>query len=93
MPTLVAFDPDADPRRVPSAEEVHGAAVGERNILALLHRLGDDQCEAVTLRVVGELSLEETAQVMGRTVGAVKQLQRRALESLRTLISQGAAHD
>jgi RNA polymerase sigma-70 factor (ECF subfamily) len=89
MPTLVPFDPDADPRHVPSAEDAHSTALGEEDTFALLHRLGDDQREAVTLRVVAGLSLEETAQVMGRSVGAVKQLQRRALESLRVLIAGG----
>jgi RNA polymerase sigma-70 factor (ECF subfamily) len=91
MPTLVPFNPNADPRHVPSAEEVHGTALGEQETFALLHRLGDDQREAVTLRVVAELSLEETAQVMGRSVGAVKQLQRRALESLRALVAGGGS--
>lgn len=93
MPTLIPFDPDADPRQVPSAEDTHSAALRERDTFALLHRLGDDQREAVTLRIVGELSLEETARVMGRSVGAVKQLQRRALQSLRAFVSEGAAHD
>jgi RNA polymerase sigma-70 factor (ECF subfamily) len=92
-PALVPFDPAADPRHVASAEDAHSAAVGEQNALALLHRLGDDQREALTLRVVGELSLDETAQVMGRTVGAVKQLQRRALETLRAIVSSEAAHE
>ncbi|HEU0205648.1 MAG TPA: RNA polymerase sigma factor [Pseudolysinimonas sp.] len=92
-PAFVPFDPDADPRQVASAEDAHGAAIGEQNTLALLHRLGDDQREALTLRVVAELSLDETAQVMGRSVGAVKQLQRRALEALRAIVSSEAAHE
>jgi RNA polymerase sigma-70 factor (ECF subfamily) len=93
MPSLVPFDPDTDPRRVPSAEDRHTAIAEQQRTLALLHHLGDDQREAVTLRIVAELSLEETAQVMDRSVGAVKQLQRRALESLRTLVSKGSDHD
>ena len=91
MPALVPFDPDADPRVSPSAEESHSAALGDQRAFALLHRLGEDQREAVTLRVVAELTLEETAQVMGRSVGAVKQLQRRALESLRVLVAGGSS--
>lgn len=92
-PGLVPFDPDADPRHAASAEDAHAAAVGQQNTLALLHRLGDDQREALTLRVVGELSLDETAQVMGRSVGSVKQLQRRALVTLRAIVSAEAAHE
>jgi len=90
-PTLVPFEPEADPRHAASAEEVH--AMGQQSTLALLHRLGDDQREALTLRVVAELSLDETAQVMGRSVGAVKQLQRRALETLRAIVSAEVAHE
>jgi len=93
MPALVPFEPDSDPRQVVSAEEVHAAMVGDQNTLALLRRLGDDQRQALTLRVVAELSLEETAQIMGRSVGSVKQLQRRALEALRSIVSEEATHE
>jgi len=93
LPVTVPFEPDADPRRVPSAEDTHAAMVGDQNTLALLRRLGDDQREALTLRVVAELSLDETAQVMGRSTGAVKQLQRRALEALRSIVSAEAPHE
>ena len=92
-PTLVVLDPESDPRRVPSAEETHGALTGEQNTLALLDQLRADQRDAVSLRVVAELSLAETAEVMGKSVGAVKQLQRRALEALRALMAEGATHD
>jgi RNA polymerase sigma-70 factor (ECF subfamily) len=65
----------------------------DESALALLHRLGDDQRQALTLRVVAELSLDETAEVMGRSIGAVKQLQRRALEALRAIVTAEAAHE
>jgi RNA polymerase sigma-70 factor (ECF subfamily) len=42
---------------------------------------------------VAELSLDETAEVMGRSIGAVKQLQRRALEALRAIVTAEAAHE
>lgn len=45
-------------------------------------QLTDGQRDVLALRVIGNLTLEETAQVMGKRVGAVKGLQRRALESL-----------
>lgn len=50
----------------------------------LLSILPPDQQAVLALRIVAELSLEETAQVIGRSVGAVKQLQRRALLALKT---------
>lgn len=42
----------------------------------------------VMLRVLGDLSLEETAGVLGKSVGSVKQLQRRGLLRLRELMSE-----
>lgn len=45
--------------------------------------LTDEQREVLALRVVANLTLEETADVLGKTMGAVKALQRRALEAMR----------
>jgi RNA polymerase sigma-70 factor (ECF subfamily) len=42
----------------------------------------------VALRTVAGLSLEETADVLGRSVGAIKQLQRRGLLGLRALAEE-----
>lgn len=82
-PYTVEFDPDSDPRQSPSAEESAADSLGVRGVFALVDTLGDDQREAVLLRIVAGLTLEETAQVMEKSVGAIKQLQRRALEALR----------
>lgn len=68
---------------VPSAE--HGALVNMSldTALDLLSSLTDDQREVIALRILGELSLEETAQIMGKNVNAIKQLQHRAIQALR----------
>ncbi len=58
-----------------------------QSIEAVLEQLTVDQREVVVLRVVNELTLEETAQVLDRTVGSVKALQHRAFSALRTCIS------
>ena len=50
---------------------------------ALLGALTEEQRDVLLLRVVAGLSLQETAAVVGKRVGAVKALQRRALTSLR----------
>jgi RNA polymerase sigma-70 factor (ECF subfamily) len=47
-----------------------------------LARLTPDQRSVVVLRVVAQLSLAETAKVVGKPVPAVKMLQRRALDAL-----------
>lgn len=57
------------------------------NIQAVLEQLTVDQREVVVLRVVNELTLEETAQVLDRTVGSVKALQHRAYNALRAHIT------
>ncbi|HEU0205650.1 MAG TPA: RNA polymerase sigma factor [Pseudolysinimonas sp.] len=88
-PMHVPFDAEDDPRRSASAEDDAIDAVGG-GATALLTRLGDDQRQVVSLRVIAGLSLEETAQVMDRSVGSIKQLQRRGLESLRSLLAQEA---
>ncbi len=88
-PRHVPFEADEDPRRAPSAEDTAVDAIGGAAMSLLVH-LGDDQRQAISLRVIAGLSLEETAQVMDRSVGSIKQLQRRALESLRRLLVQEA---
>ncbi len=92
-PATIPFEPEEDPRRSPSAEEVASAHLSERGILPLVDRLGRDQREAVLLRIVAGLSLEETAEVMQRSVGAVKQLQHRALGSLRDSLESQDRHE
>jgi RNA polymerase sigma-70 factor (ECF subfamily) len=51
-----------------------------------LATLTDDQRAVLLLRVVADLSLAETADVLGKPVGAVKALQHRALARLRAAL-------
>jgi len=50
--------------------------------------LPDDQRPVLLLRVLADLTVEQVAQVMGRSVGAVKALQRRGLRTLRDRLEQ-----
>jgi RNA polymerase sigma-70 factor (ECF subfamily) len=52
-------------------------------LFQLIDRLPEVQRRVIELRYVEERSLFEVAQDLGKTEGAVKQLQRRALEHLR----------
>lgn len=52
-------------------------------VTQMLAELSPDQRDVVLLRIVGDLSIEETARVIGKRRGAVKQLQRRGLQALR----------
>lgn len=48
-----------------------------------LHTLSPDQQEVLILRFAQNLSLQETADLMGKQVNAIKQLQFRAVQALR----------
>ncbi|HEX6303953.1 MAG TPA: RNA polymerase sigma factor [Anaerolineales bacterium] len=57
-----------------------------QEIRQILDQLRDDYRMVLVLRFLSELSPEEIAQVMGRSTGAVRVLQHRALISLRDLL-------
>lgn len=52
-------------------------------LFQLVDRLPDDQRRVIELRFGEDRSILETAQALSRSEGAIKQLQRRALENLR----------
>jgi len=56
----------------------------------MLDLLSDAQRDVLLLRTIGGMSLEETAEAVGRRVGAVKQLQRRALLKLHEEVADDA---
>jgi RNA polymerase sigma-70 factor (ECF subfamily) len=58
--------------------------IERRAMLAqLVDSLPPDQCQVIIQRFVQQKSIREVAQGLGRSEGAVKQLQLRALENLR----------
>jgi RNA polymerase sigma-70 factor (ECF subfamily) len=57
-------------------------------LMALVDRLPPQQREIVVLRVLGELSAEETAAAVGSTPGAVRVAQHRALTKLRGWLTE-----
>jgi RNA polymerase sigma-70 factor (ECF subfamily) len=83
-PAKVPFDPELDRREDLSAEDeaLDRIAPGE-----VLESLPEDQREVLALRLVAGLSIEQAAESMGRSAGAVKQLQRRGILKLRELAS------
>lgn len=54
----------------------------------LLAQLTDDQQEVLMLRFIGEMSLSEVAETLGKTLGATKAVQHRALASLARLLEE-----
>jgi RNA polymerase sigma-70 factor, ECF subfamily len=66
-----------------SAEDRALDLVGLGPVRQLLGLLTPDQAQVVTLRVLGDLSIAQTATVLGRDAATVKALQHRALARLR----------
>jgi RNA polymerase sigma-70 factor (ECF subfamily) len=60
--------------------------VGTENVHRLCAGLPDDQRTVLLLRILADLTVEQVAHVMGRSVASVKALQRRGLRSLRDRI-------
>lgn len=82
-PLKQPFEPELDRRESGSAEMAAMQLVSPGEVLELLAVLGEDQKEVLTLRIIGDLTVEQVAEIMGKSTGAVKQLQRRALDRLR----------
>jgi RNA polymerase sigma-70 factor (ECF subfamily) len=89
-PRLVALDQAPEPAAVDVAETVVGEMSTSEAIRALVQALPADQAEVVLLRVVGGLSVEQAATAMGRSQGAVRALQHRALRRLSRVWTGGA---
>jgi len=81
-PTTMPLDRSSDAIGGDVEEEALGS-VAHDDMLELLEPLTDDQREVIVLRMIADLSLEETAHVLGKRVGAIKALQRRALANLK----------
>jgi len=60
-------------------------------LVAALRELTSEQREVIELRLVAELSLAQVAEITGRTTGAVKLLQHRAVRRLAKLLDPGDA--
>ena len=75
-----------DPQRV---DEVALGNISTTDIEALFEKLTDDQRDVLALRIIGDLTVEQTALALGKGVGAVKALQRRALAALKRAMADG----
>lgn len=71
-----------EPAEVPSSEEIEHRA----RLFRLVSRLPVDQRRVIVMRFAEERSIREIAHALGRSEGAVKQLQFRGLQSLRSLL-------
>ena len=70
-----------------SAEDEALESIGRRSMLELIEDLSHEQKQVLTLKFVFNFSNGEAAAILGKTEGAVKSLQHRALVSLQKQIS------
>ena len=80
--------PESVHGEVSSAEEQALASLGQTSMLTLIERLSPEQRQVLTLKFVFRFSNAEAAAILGKTEGAVKSLQHRALASLQKHISR-----
>jgi RNA polymerase sigma-70 factor (ECF subfamily) len=64
-------------------------ALTQQRLAAALGHLTEDQRQVILLKFIEEMSNEEVAETLGKTIGAVKSLQHRALAALQRVLSDG----
>lgn len=74
---------ELDHRQSASAESAAIERLGDAVTLRLLDDLPEAQRNVMVLRIIADLTIEQIAAILNKREGAVKALQRRALESLR----------
>lgn len=87
--TFLAPDALAEAGEKPQVASAEDDALGSLSLWSLraaFAELTPEQRHVLYLRIVGDLSIEDTAKVVGKSRGAVKQLQHRAMDRLRALL-------
>jgi RNA polymerase sigma-70 factor, ECF subfamily len=80
--------PEPDRGEEQSAEDQALASIGETSLLRLIERLSPEQRQVLTLKFVFRFSNGEAAAILGKSEGAVKSLQHRALSSLQRRVTR-----
>ena len=73
-------------KRVSEPSELLTEKTNHNDLVMIMSQLREDYRMVLILRFINDFSPEEISVVMGRSVGAVRVLQHRALSSLRKLI-------
>src|SRR5712691_6672373 len=71
----------------PSAELEAMQSIGRQSMLELIEKLSPEQQQVLTLKFVFNFSNGDVAKILGKTEGAIKSLQHRALASLQKQIA------
>lgn len=82
-PVTTELEIDRSPGETGDVEQEAIEQISTTEVMAFLEVLTEDQREVIVLRTISDLSLEQTAKAMGKRVGSIKALQRRAIARLR----------
>ena len=87
------WQPEEEPPEPPGSEERSAEdeafhAMGERSMFELIENLSEDQQQVLTLKFVFDFSNAEVGTILGKSEGAVKSLQHRALGSLQRQLAE-----
>jgi RNA polymerase sigma-70 factor (ECF subfamily) len=85
QPEEVVPEPEGSESDSAELEAMH--AIGRQSLLDLIENLSDEQQQVLTLKFVFNFSNAEVATILGKTEGAVKSLQHRALVSLQKQVA------
>jgi RNA polymerase sigma-70 factor (ECF subfamily) len=80
--------PEPEPDESTSAEAGALESIGRRSMLELIEDLSPEQQQVLTLKFVFNFANGEVATILGKTEGAIKSLQHRALASLQKQLDQ-----
>jgi RNA polymerase sigma-70 factor (ECF subfamily) len=75
-----------DQKRAGNPEAVLEQSSDERSVREAVMQLRDEQRQVIMLRFVEEMGYQEVAQVIGKSVPAVRVIQHRALGNLRKIM-------
>lgn len=80
------LDAMAEPARAAEDDVLRRLAFDR--VVGVLERLAPDQRDVLVLRVVADLTVAQVAEVLGKTEGSVKALQRRGFGAVRRMFSE-----
>jgi RNA polymerase sigma-70 factor, ECF subfamily len=80
--------PEPPPDESTSAEAGALESIGQKSMLELIEDLSPEQQQVLTLKFVFNFANAEAATILGKTEGAIKSLQHRALVSLQKQLEQ-----
>jgi RNA polymerase sigma-70 factor, ECF subfamily len=85
--------PELEPDESTSAEAGALESIGRKSMLELIEDLSPEQQQVLTLKFVFNFANAETATILGKTEGAIKSLQHRALVSLQKQLEKREPSD